>query len=74
MTIGCLFRGFDPSGKMRDILIVRDKCKFQGISRLKAEQQGACMGYGESVMRCLCEDPDEDKFCNRASCQFQSTF
>src|SRR5712691_7778584 len=27
------------------------------------------MGNGESVLRCLCEDPDETKFCNRASRQ-----
>jgi len=73
MAIGCLFRGFDPSGKMRHILIVSDKRKFQGISRLKAEQQVAGMGNGESILRRLRDDPDEAKFCNRTGCQFKGT-
>lgn len=31
------------------------------------------MGNGESVLRCLCKNSNESQFCNRASCQFQST-
>jgi hypothetical protein len=73
MTIGRLLRRFDPRWKVRNIMIVGDECELQGITCLKAEQQVACMRDGESVLRCLCEHPDEPKFGNRTSCQFRNS-
>jgi hypothetical protein len=47
MTIGGLFCGFDPSWKVRDIMIVGDKCELQSVFCLQAEQQGPCVGNSE---------------------------
>src|SRR5271157_957486 len=73
MTIGSLLRSFDPSGNVRNIMIVGDERKLQGITCLQAKQQAARMRDGESVLRCLRQYPDETKFCDRTSRQFRDS-
>jgi len=71
MTIGRLFCYLDPSRQARDVVIVgnklQDSCSFQ------PQQQVAGLRNGKSVLRCLRENSDKTKLCNRAGCQFHSS-
>ncbi len=71
MTICGLFCGFDPSWKVRDIMIVGDKCELQCVFCFQAEQQGPCVGNSESILRSLRENPYETEFCDRARHEFR---
>jgi len=52
---------------VRHIVIIRDECESQRISRLKLEQHIARMRDAKSVLRRLHENPDEAEFRNRTS-------
>ena len=72
MTIGGLSCGFDPSWKVRDIMIVGNKCELQGFFCFQAEQQGPCVPNSESILRSLRENPYEPEFCDRARHYFRN--
>ncbi len=70
MAVRCLFCGLDPTGKMGDILAVRNKRKGHRLCCLKPLQQVASLPNGKSVLWRLREDSDETELGDRASCQF----
>jgi len=58
---------------VRHIVIIRDECESQRISRLKLEQHIARMRDAKSVLRRLHENPDEAEFRNRTSRQLRNS-
>src|ERR1022692_105994 len=67
MAIGRLSGGLNPSRKMRDIVIVRDKRKSGGTCLLDSKQQRTSLSDCESVSRGLRKHANKPQFGNRAS-------
>jgi hypothetical protein len=59
MAVRCLSCGLDPTGKMGDVLAVRNKRKGHRSCCLKPLQQVASLPNGKSVLWRLREDSDE---------------
>src|ERR1700722_8304828 len=62
VAVADLLGGSDPSRKMRDVVIVRNKLEPQNTRPLETQQQGSSLGNGKSVGRCLGQNAYESQF------------
>ncbi len=72
MAVPDLSSGSRPFGKLRDIVIVREKTKAHRLSPLQAKEKLTSLDNGEAVLRNLSQHPHEPQFNERTGQQLRT--
>lgn len=72
VAVCCLLGSPHPFRKVRNVMIIGNKCEMSGGIRFYLKQQASRLIYIESVLRRLTYDANKSEFCNCTGRQFRS--